>query len=405
MARVFDLRLITNVTIEENQRVLKDFANHSIATGKGPNRVERCLQVLVWLSNKCNKPFKDITASDLQAISQHLHEGNSKRGKRYTAWTIYSNEVVIRQFFIWLHKATKTNCPECVAWLIPKRSKDNSMMPDDLLNEAECTAMVNMAGSLQDKAALSLLSEAGIRVGELLNLKIKDIDFNGNIVHARLSGKTGVRILPIVKSVPYLVAWLNQHPHRQERQSPLFAFENGKTMTYEALCKRIRTVAQQAGIKKKVNPHAFRHSAATRMAKQHSEQVLKNYFGWSRGSNMCSVYIHLSGKDLDAAILKPGEGTPGNACVRCGTALLPEDAMCRQCGLPKDILNAPKKNKFEDLTGRAVSRLPNELQAEVIEQMRQIIREEIAKAKAIPSNPQFPHEGFEGTQKQVFLKT
>jgi hypothetical protein len=112
---------------------------------------------------------------------------------------------------------------------------------------------------------------------------------------------------------------------------------------------KIKKYALKCGIQKKVNPHNFRHARATHMADKLTEAQMKEYFGWTQGSSMASVYVHLSGRDVDNAILeinglkrkdsekeayKPimcgcGEINPclNNYCNKCGKPLKTETAI------------------------------------------------------------------------------
>jgi hypothetical protein len=63
-------------------------------------------------------------------------------------------------------------------------------------------------------------------------------------------------------------------------------------------------VSNKAGINKNLHPHLFRHSRATYMANFLTEAQMNAYFGWVQGSDMPAVYVHLSGRDIDDAVLK-----------------------------------------------------------------------------------------------------
>ena len=65
----------------------------------------------------------------------------------------------------------------------------------------------------------------------------------------------------------------------------------------------LKSVAQNAGIDKPINPHHFRHSRATDLAKKLTEAQLCQYMGWIQSSKEAATYVHLSGRDMDKAIL------------------------------------------------------------------------------------------------------
>ena len=114
--------------------------------------------------------------------------------------------------------------------------------------------------------------------------------------------------MPLIDSTPYPAERLDNHPARDEKDAPLWVgigtVGRNKRLEYAALRKMLQSVARRAGIRKKVNPHNFRHSRATMLANLLTEAQMNQYFGWVTGSDRPSTYVHLSGRDVDDAILK-----------------------------------------------------------------------------------------------------
>jgi integrase len=106
---------------------------------------------------------------------------------------------------------------------------------------------------------------------------------------------------------------MNEHPGKNDLEAPMW-FKLGKKdklevnslqpMQYDTIRMRLKKLAKKAGIKKRIHRHLFRHSRATYMADYLTEAQMNVYFGWIQGSEMPSVYVHLSGRDIDDAILK-----------------------------------------------------------------------------------------------------
>jgi integrase/recombinase XerD len=122
-------------------------------------------------------------------------------------------------------------------------------------------------------------------------------------------GKTGYRRVRAVWSVEYLKAWLQVHPEGYNPDAPLWVTLNSKEnllepLQYAAIRMKIKRLTKTAGINKRIHPHLFRHSRATYMANYLTEAQMNAYFGWTQGSNMPGVYVHLSGRDVDDAVLK-----------------------------------------------------------------------------------------------------
>ena len=107
----------------------------------------------------------------------------------------------------------------------------------------------------------------------------------------------------------YLKDWLKDHPNQKNPEAPLwFNFakktEKLEAMQYGAIRMQLNKISKKAGISKKIHPHLFRHSRCTHMASYLTEAQMNVYFGWVQGSDMPSIYVHLSGRDVDDVILK-----------------------------------------------------------------------------------------------------
>ena len=113
-------------------------------------------------------------------------------------------------------------------------------------------------------------------------------------------------------------------------------------MVYKDLHAQIRRIARRAGIKKRIYPHLFRHTRATRLLAKVPESIGAKYMGWVNGSKMVGVYVHLASEDVEEAILKMyGIKTNGNGkdlevrqCPRCLQVNPATSRFCSRCGLP-----------------------------------------------------------------------
>ena len=177
----------------------------------------------------------------------------------------------------------------------------------------EVRNMLDNVGSLRNGALLSLLFDSGMRVGELINLKLSDVSFDERGMILRIEGKTGcrrIRIINTLNSVERLMNYLRYHDFKDDPNSPLFYRMDHrikKRLTSVGVNQVLKKIAKKSGITKRIYPHLFRHSRATHLAKYLTEQEMKIYFGWSMGSEMVKTYVHLSCRDLDEKILMLNE--------------------------------------------------------------------------------------------------
>lgn len=108
-------------------------------------------------------------------------------------------------------------------------------------------------------------------------------------------------------------------------------------------------LAEKAEIKKRIHPHLFRHNRSTHLAKHLTEAQMKQYLGWVQGSDMAAIYVHLSGRDVDNALLrmqgiisektKDVQMSPKH-CALCDTMNAPTTKFSTKCGLALDIKTA-----------------------------------------------------------------
>ncbi|MBI4896576.1 MAG: tyrosine-type recombinase/integrase [Candidatus Aenigmarchaeota archaeon] len=228
-------------------------------------------------------------------------------------------------------------------------------LPEEILTDDEVRQIKAVPNSVRNKALIGLLYETGCRTGELTNLRIKDILFDAYGAVIRLNGKTGMRRVRIVESVPVLALYLQEHRFHDSLDAYMFYRIDknvNKQMSYTAICKIVKDASRRCGLQKRVYPYLFRHSRATHLAKHLTEQELKIYFGWVGDSKMAGTYVHLSGKDVEDKILQINGITPinttGNSmlktkhCVRCTMTNDSAATYCSRCGMVLDEKEAFK---------------------------------------------------------------
>lgn len=112
---------------------------------------------------------------------------------------------------------------------------------------------------------------------------------------------------------------------------------------------------KRAGIKKRFNPHIFRHSRATFLANFLTKAQLKVYFGWVQGSDIAGTYVHLSGRDTDQKILeingmaeenkKKEQELKPKICPRCNSLNSYNSNYCSKCASILDTETAIKEQE------------------------------------------------------------
>jgi integrase/recombinase XerD len=152
----------------------------------------------------------------------------------------------------------------------PKLSKN---LPN-VLNINEIEAILSSPDTskklgLRDKALLETFYACGLRVSELINLKVSDLFLNEDMI--RVFGKgSKERYVPIGSSA---IKWIEEYlknsrpllEKKAKSQHILFLNNRGTKLSRMGVWKIVYNYAELAGIKKEVHPHTFRHSFATHL--------------------------------------------------------------------------------------------------------------------------------------------
>ncbi|MEK6850027.1 MAG: tyrosine-type recombinase/integrase [Nanoarchaeota archaeon] len=336
-------------TISPNNKLrMLEFRDDCLANNIGLARIVKCLHILknvaVWL----NKDFDICKTEDIKRLVAQIEVMEN-----YSPRTKVDYRGIIKKFFNWLPNKVKDLD---VSWIKTSFKKHNDKLPSELLTEEEVLQMINATKNPRDRAIISSLYESGCRIGEFLKIQMKDLIFEKPGCVFMVNGKTGGRRIRVISSEPYILEWINKHPDKDNPEAFVWLRNNGNEMLeYPAFCKALRVAAIRAGIKKKVNPHNFRHARATYLASKFTEQQLKVFFGWTRASDMASVYVHLSGKDVDDALLNVyglSQTTEKNritklkpiTCLRCNTQNEVTNKFCKLCG---SILDENKRIELQ----------------------------------------------------------
>jgi site-specific recombinase XerD/ribosomal protein L40E len=333
-----------NPMSERDRRLLVEFERQLLSEGITPIRVAKYLDTLRRISGMLGKPFEEATVEDIKDLVYRVERSG------YSPWTKHDYKVALKKFYKWLKGG---EYPPEVKWVKTTLKAKDGLLPEDLLTEEEVMRLVNAADSPRDKAFIITLYESGARIGELGSMLIRDVKFEEGYTALTLKGKTGSRRVIVVASTPYLMAWIQNHPLRGRPNAPLWVnmgtVNRYEPMSYPALAKTLRAAAEKAGLKKKVHPHKLRHSRATFLASKLTEAQMSQLFGWRQGSKMPSIYVHLSGRDLDEAVLgvyglkKRSEEEPKlkpKICPRCQTSNQFDAKFCVKCGLALDVKTA-----------------------------------------------------------------
>ena len=229
-------------------------------------------QLLVGFAARCLKikPSQlEVEQLDVPLILAFLEHIESERGN--SARTRNARLAAIKGFFRFLeYRLTSCLNQACQIQAIPMKNTDQKLV--DYLTRAEVQALLdapdpNTVSGLRDRAMLHLAFAAGLRVSELINIRMDQLDLQTlTTIHVLGKGRRE-RVLPLWKETTVaLKAWLAIRPKNGTQELFLNAGERAMTRSGFAhiLAKHVAKAEQrQPSIaKKRVSPHVLRHSCA-----------------------------------------------------------------------------------------------------------------------------------------------
>jgi len=220
------------------------------------------------------------------------------RSHGYEATSLARKVSAVRSFvrFLCAEREIDRNPLSTLESAAPDRRLPKSLEVDEvsrLLNAPD----VREDLGLRDKAMLETLYATGLRVSELVNLRVDDIKGNGGFVRCIGKGDKE-RVIPLGEiAASYIRAYLERVRDRlagNTQSEYLFLTKQGKPMTRVMFWKIIRKYAAQAGINREVTPHMLRHSFATHLIERGADlRSVQEMLGHASIATT-QIYTHVS---------------------------------------------------------------------------------------------------------------
>ncbi len=183
-----------------------------------------------------------------------------------------------------------------------KRPRRNHHLPD-ILSKQEITTLIDVTPSPKHKAVIGVLYSTGMRKGELLNLRLCDVDSDRMVV--RVSNGKGNKARDTLLAVKALKLLRNYYAHVHPKPTK-YVFEGwkpGQPYSATSVGKIIKRAVARAGVKKDIYPHSLRHAFATHMLEQGANlKLIQKLLGHGSLSSTM-VYLHLAA--IDPSVKSP----------------------------------------------------------------------------------------------------
>ena len=255
-----------------------DFAQYLRGEKRSENTVAEYSIMVRDMLIHIGKRAEDITLGDLKRYKMYL-----STKKKYSKNSLYLAVKAIGAYFKFKGLSTAQGLSA------PRRPKQ---MPKYLSEEEVKRLLEASKENPRDYAIISLLAYSGMRVSELCNLKLEDVDFDERIVYVR-SGK-GDKDRIVVVSQEVINAIENYLYTREDDMEFLFSSRKSERISRVQVFRIVRKYAQKAGIKKDVTPHVLRHTLATTMLRRGVDiRFIQQFLGHSSVATT-QIYTHVN---------------------------------------------------------------------------------------------------------------
>ncbi len=180
----------------------------------------------------------------------------------------------------------------------------------DTLSYAEITTILDTAGALdpavlrnapRDAAMLEVLYGAGLRVSELIGLRVRDLLADEGLVAVQGKGEKR-RVVPIGgRAVRAVQRYLRERRHELDRgqsEGVLFLNQHGRPLSRMGAWKIVCQHVRNAGVRKRVTPHTFRHSFATHLIERGADLVAVQEMLGHADISTTQIYTHVDRRYL-----------------------------------------------------------------------------------------------------------
>lgn len=249
------------------ERVIREFISYLHNTKKSSGNTEVSYQrdlkkMAEYLYSRGVREITDITELDLQSYLDQMRNHN------FASSTISRSVASIRAFFQFLFKEGIIKCDPSEGLKPPKvEKKVPEILSVDEVDRLLKQPDLNTAKGIRDTAMLELLYATGMRVSELIHLRMEDVNLDFGYVNCHDNDKE--RIIPIGNvSRSALVNYMkNARPFfvKDDTERILFTNINGKPMSRQGFWKMLKGYGEDAGIEREITPHTLRHSFAAHM--------------------------------------------------------------------------------------------------------------------------------------------
>ena len=274
--------------------VEKNFSDHTLSAYSSD-----IISYILWLDNA------SCTEVDFNKLREYLH---FIQRFDYKKTTIARKVAAIRTFYKFLFRERYIDTNPALSLSAPKRPKSlpKFLTPDEVEKILNNVKIETPAG-FRNRVILELLWATGMRVSELSNLNFGDLNLDENEIRVFGKGAKERIVLVSDRAKDYLNQYINTarqliapeyNTNEINDDTPLFINNTGYRLQNKTIRKVINETVEKIELPKKVTPHVFRHSFATKLIENGADlRVVQELLGHAGISNT-QIYTHISMKHM-----------------------------------------------------------------------------------------------------------
>ena len=270
-----------------------------VEKGLSKNTIYSYLRDLIAFSNFIGEEYEINQIENIN--KEHIHLYLKELSKTNCTNSISRKLVSLRMLYIFLVKENIVKENLMSSFTLPKRDKKLPIvLSQEEMIEILDGIIVCDAISSRNRCMVELLYATGMRISELLNLTLKDLNIKMGFIKVIGKGNKE-RMIPIGSYVgEILEQYINDYraEFNIKNDSLLFFNKHGQRLSREEFYSILQTIVNSTSITKKVSPHTFRHTFATHLLENGADlRSIQELLGHSDISST-TIYTHISNQKI-----------------------------------------------------------------------------------------------------------
>ncbi len=228
------------------------------------NTIDNYVSVVKMAQQYFNQPLNKVDETGLHKYFYHMV---------HTKKVSYSYQKQIAMGLkLYYKEVFNTNIN--LEFLFPKRKPEKLPV---ILSKQDIIRIIEKSNNIKHKSMIALTYSAGLRIGELIDLKISDIDSSRMVIHIKSAKGNKDRIIPLSEK---LLIMLRTYYKEYSPKEFMFEGQKGGRYTTSSFGKLLKRAAQKAKINKDITAHTLRHSYATHLLEKGTDiRVIQKLLG------------------------------------------------------------------------------------------------------------------------------